>query len=76
MKAVEFECTVTSDGQIALRAEIAQQLPPGGSLHVVLRWDAADEDDAWRAQGRERFEGAYVPEDAVYEQLMDETPTR
>jgi hypothetical protein len=82
MKAVEFEGKVTPDGQIAVPAEIAGQLPPGGSLHVVLQWDAGvdaagvDEDGLWRTQGRQRFEAAYAPEDAVYEQLMDETPTR
>lgn len=77
MKAVEFEGTVTPNGHIAVPAEIAEQLPPGEPLDIVLRWDAAaDEDRVWRAQGRERFEAAYAPEDAVYEQLMDEAPTR
>jgi hypothetical protein len=77
MNAVEFEGTVTPNGQIAIPAEIVEQLPPGESLHVVLQWDlAADEDGVWRAQGRQRFEAAYAPEDAVYDQLMDETPTR
>lgn len=77
MKAVEFEGTVTPNGQIAIPAEIAEQLAPGEPLHVVLRWDAAtDEDGVWRDQGRQRFEAAYAPEDAVYEQLMDEAPTR
>jgi hypothetical protein len=58
MKAVEFEGTVTPNGQIA-------------------RWDAAAaEDGVWRAQGRERFEAAYAPEDAVYDRLMDEASTR
>ena len=77
MKAVEFEGTVTANGQIAIPAEIAGQLPPGESLHVVLQWDAAaDEDAAWRTQGRERFEAAYAPEDAIYERLMEEGATR
>jgi hypothetical protein len=77
MKAVEFEGTVTPNGQITIPAEIAGQLPPGESLHVVLQWDAAaDEDDVWRARGRQRFEAAYAPEDAVYDHLADETPAR
>lgn len=76
MKAVEFDGTVTASGQIVVPAEIAGQLPSGESLHVVLQWETADEDAAWRAQGRERFEAAYAPEDSIYEQLMDETPTR
>jgi hypothetical protein len=77
MKAVQFEGTVTPSGQITVPSEIAGQLPPGEPLHVVLQWRAAsDEDDAWRAQGRQRFEAAYAPEDAVYDELMDESPTR
>jgi hypothetical protein len=36
----------------------------------------SNEDAAWRTQGRERFEAACAPEDSIYEQLMDETPTR
>ena len=77
MKVVEFEGTVTPSGQLTLPAEVAGQLSPGESFHVVLRWGAsADEDGVWRAQGKERFEAAYAPEDSVYDQLMDETPTR
>jgi hypothetical protein len=76
MKAVEFEATVTPNGQIAIPAEIARQVPPGESLHVVLQWDGADEDALWPAQGQQQFESAYTPEDAIYEQLMDETSTR
>ena len=77
MKAVEFEGTVTPNGQIAVPAEIAGQLPPGEPLHIVLRWNAiADEDGAWRTQGRQRFEAAYAPEDEVYDQLIVEAPTR
>jgi len=76
MKAVEFEGTVTPNGQIAIPAEIVGQLPPGESLHVVLQWDTAGEDAAWRAKGRKQFEAAYAPEDAAYEQLMDETSIR
>lgn len=77
MSAVEFEGTVTPNGQIAVPAEIAEKLPPGKSLHVVLQWDAQPDDEAaWRAQGRQRFEAAYAREDSVYDQLIDETPIR
>ena len=74
MKAVEFEGAVTPNGQIVIPAEIARQVPAGEPLHVVLQWDGeADEDGVWRTQGRQRFESAYAPEDAIYDQLMDET---
>jgi hypothetical protein len=71
MKVVEFEGTVTPSGQITVPAEIAGKIPPGEPLHVVPQWSkAVNEDDAWRIQGRQRFEAAYAPEDAVYDQLM------
>jgi len=71
MKAVEFEGTVTPSGQITVPAEIAEKLPLGEPLRVVLQWSgSADDDGAWRAQVRNRFEAAYAREDAVYEQLM------
>jgi hypothetical protein len=71
MKVVEFEAAVAPNGKIAIPAEIASQLPPGEPLHVVLQWDAAAEDRVWRTLGDERFEAAYAPEDAIYEQLID-----
>jgi len=77
MKEVEFEGTVAPNGQIAIPAEIASQVPSGEPLHVVLQWNpTADEDRLWRTQGRQQFESAYAPEDAVYEQLMDESSAR
>ncbi len=77
MKAVEFEGTITPNGQIAISAGIAGQLPAGELLHVVLQWNTgANEDDVWRTQGRRRFEAAYAPEDAIYDQLMHEAQPR
>ncbi len=74
MEIVEFEGTVRLNGQIEIPADVAGLLTPGESLRVVLK--RADEDAAWRAQGRKQFEAAYAPEDSIYEQLMDEAPTR
>ena len=72
MKALEFESTVTADGQIAIPAEIAGQLPVGSPVRVFVQWDGADDEDgSWRTMGRQRFEAAYAPEDSVYDSLMD-----
>jgi len=35
--------------------------------------ESSDPDAEWRAAGRLSFEAAYAAEDAIYEQLMDET---
>jgi len=76
MKAVEFESTVVPGGQIALPPEIASEIPAGEPLRVVVMWEPANFDLAWRAAGRQQFEAAYSPEDAVYEQLMDDSAIR
>ena len=77
MKTIEFESAVGPEGQIPVPPEIAQELPAGEPLHVVLHWDeTSHEDDAWRAAGKARFEAAYAPEDSVYERLIDAVPAR
>ena len=76
MKAVEFKGTVAPEGHIAVPPEVALQVPRGEQLQVVLLWGTPNDDVAWRVAGRRRFEAAYAPEDSVYEQLIDETPSR
>ena len=74
MKAIEFESRLTSPGQIQIPAGVASDLPAGTHVRVILLWDQ-DSDD-WRAATQERFAAAYVPEDSVYEKLIDEPPSR
>ena len=76
MRAIEFDGTIMPGGQIALPPEIAARIPAGEHLRVVVMWEPSGEDSAWRSSGRERFESAYCPEDAVYEQLIDDVSTR
>jgi hypothetical protein len=64
---VEFESTIAPGGQIALPPEVAKEIPAGEQLRVVVMWEPGDFDSAWRAAGRQRFEAAYAPEDAIYE---------
>ena len=76
MKAVEFESTITPGGQIALPANVVGEIPGGERLRVVVMWKPSEPDAAWRSAGRQRFEAAYCPEDAIYEQLIDDTAAR
>jgi len=73
---VEFESKVEPGGQISLPPEVAKEIPAGEQLRVVLMWEPSGVDPVWRAAGRQRFEAAYSPEDAVYEQLLDDTSIR
>jgi hypothetical protein len=76
MKTADFRGQIAPDGQIAVPPEIASQVPPGEKVAVVLAWGVSDEENAWREAGRRRFESAYIPDDSVYEQLINDPPTR
>ena len=76
MRAVEFESTVAPGGHIALPPEIANKIPPGEPLRVVLIWQQSDLDTGWRSLGRQRFEAAYSPEDDVYDCLINDAAIR
>jgi hypothetical protein len=73
MKTADFRGEITPNGEIAVPAEIASQIPPGEKVAVVLAWGAPEEENAWREAARRRFESAYAPEDSVYEQLIHES---
>lgn len=65
MKTIAFESTVTPRGQIALPADVVEEIPAGEQLRVVVMWEPSEPNATWRSVGRQRFEGAYCPEDAV-----------
>jgi hypothetical protein len=75
MRAVEFDSTIDPGGRIALPPEIANEIPPGERLRVVLMWQGTGETE-WRSAGRQRFEAAYSPEDEIYESLINDPPVR
>jgi hypothetical protein len=75
MKAVEFECEITSAEQIRIPPDIARELSAGAHVHVILVIGDGDE-EGWRRATMERFAAAYAPEDSVYEKLLDEAPPR
>ena len=50
-------------------ADVAEQLPPGEELQIVLLWGPSDDESVWRSAGRQQFEAAYAPEDSVYDDL-------
>ena len=61
---MEYKSTVGPGGQIAI--------PPGEQVRIVVMWEPSNLELAWRTAGRQRFEAACSPEDAVYEQLIDD----
>jgi hypothetical protein len=75
MKALEFDGRVADNGQIRIPPSVADQIPEGSAVRVILLLDAG-EDDAWRQLSLERFSAAYSEEDAVYESLDDGSSLR
>ena len=70
MKVVEFQGSVAANGQIEVPAQLANQIPAGEPVQVVVMWGTADADDAWKMQARQRFEAAYASDDSVFDQLI------
>jgi len=69
MKAWEFESRLANTEQIQIPSGIAQQIPEGSAVRVILLFDT-DEDESWHQLSLERFSAAYAEEDAVYEKLI------
>ena len=76
MKIVEFDGIASDSGEIALPRDVANEIPPGEPLHIVISWQRSEDDAAWRSAGNEAFECAYAPEDNVYEKLLDDASIR
>jgi hypothetical protein len=74
MNALEFETTLSKDGEIVLPPEFIAEIPAGQQLKIVVMWESGSADAAWRATGRMRFEQAYCAEDSVYDELIHEAP--
>lgn len=75
MRIAGFSAELTPNGQIPAPPEVAAQVPPRERHQVVLQWGVSEDDTAWRAEGRRRFDAAYAADDSVYEQLMDTETT-
>ena len=76
MKTADFRGQLMANGQIAVPPDVAAQVPPGEQIQVVLQWGIADDDAAWRAVGRRRFDAAYAVDDSIYESLIHDPPSR
>jgi hypothetical protein len=76
MRTVDFTSELTPNGHIEGPTEIAAQLPPGKQIHVVLSWGISEDEAAWQAAGRSRFEAAYAADDSVYESLIHDPSAR
>jgi hypothetical protein len=68
MKALEFDGQVANHDLIRVPPHVAEQIPEGSLVRVIILLDAG-EDESWRRASLDRFSAAYSEEDAVYEKL-------
>lgn len=68
-RAAEFESTIDSAGRIALPEAVANQIPLGETVRIVVSWQEDGVDADWKALGQQRFAATYASEDSIYEQL-------
>ena len=59
MKSVEFTGKLLTNGQIEIPPEVAQELPFGTPLQVIVLWNGSGSDAAWRDAAMERLAAAY-----------------
>ena len=77
MKALEFGSRLEANDRIEIPPEVANQLPAGSDVRVIVLWDSIeDEDEVWRLAGMRCLEAAYAPEDSIYDELINEAPPR
>ncbi len=74
MNAIEFESWIGQNGEITLPSELKNSIPTGEPLRVVIMWEPHRADSEWRAAGIRGFESAYCAKDAIYEQLINDSP--
>ena len=76
MKTADFKGELTPNGHIAVPPDIAALVPPGEQIQVVPQSGSSEDDAAWRAAGRRRFEAGYAADDSIYESLIHDASTR
>ena len=69
MKAVEFQSEVTPDQTLAVPAEVAESLPVGRVVRVLVLISEADDEVEWEQTAATDSGQGYAAGDAIYEQL-------
>lgn len=75
MKALEFEAQINPDHTLSVPPIMADQLPPGRPVRVLLlvaesaQEQEEAEERAWKHMAAEQFLKGYDESDAIYDQL-------
>jgi len=69
MKAVEFQSQLSSDQTLTVPASVADRIPVGRQLRVLVLIPENDVDQEWEQLAAMEFGQGYADDDAIYHQL-------
>jgi hypothetical protein len=69
MPTWQFETHLNPNQTVTVPPEVASQLTPDATVHVMLMTADANEDADWRRLATEQFAQGYAPGDDIYDQL-------
>lgn len=71
MKAVEFQSELRPDHTLSVPAKIAEGIPCGQTVRVLVLIPEDQEDQAWEQLAAAEFGLGYADGDAIYDDLSD-----
>jgi hypothetical protein len=72
MKAYEFTAEITPEGKLDIPSALAEMLPPGRSVRLLILIDEpkdTNEQAAWSRLTAEQFLAGYGESDSIYDML-------
>ena len=69
MTTVEFQTTLNADRTISVPAAVAEKIPAGQPIRVLILIDNGDPDREWEQLAATEFGQGYADSDAIYDQL-------
>jgi hypothetical protein len=71
MKALEFQSQLNSDKSLPVPSAIAQAIPEGQKVRVLVLLTENTEEEQWEQQAALEFGKGYADGDAIYDQLSN-----
>ena len=71
MKAIEFQSQLNSDKSLSVPSAIAQEIPEGQKVRVLVLLAESSEEEEWEQQAALEFGQGYADGDAIYDQLSN-----
>ncbi|HBI44543.1 MAG TPA: hypothetical protein DDY78_17080 [Planctomycetales bacterium] len=69
MKTLEFEAPLNPDQTLTVPPGVADQVPPGRTVRVLLMVADSDEEKGWNQLTAAEFFKGYAESDAIYDEL-------